>query len=254
MKVVNLFSKVPKNHRQSLSTRRLIIGSAQDSTLTLTTYLTPSTQKKYLPIRLFLARHGETYWNVEERLQGQLDSDLTTLGQQQAQRLAEYVAQHNIQAVFSSPLARAQKTAQICAQRSQIPIITCNSLIERHLGQWQKKKINVVKSLPDYFPVFCRVNHASPPDGESGIDAAQRFSMGLSNLLLTYLEEQIAPTSTAQTALSVAVVAHGEVMRCFMANVDPTLNSSTQNAFHLFTNAGVTELLFHAKTRTFTRC
>ena len=45
---------------------------------------------------LYLARHGETQWNKEQRFQGQLDSELTDVGKQQSAKIAHQLANNNI--------------------------------------------------------------------------------------------------------------------------------------------------------------
>lgn len=64
---------------------------------------------------LYLMRHGQTQWNVEERMQGRLDSPLTALGIKQAQRQARVIEGigHAGIARFASPQGRAQQTAEI---------------------------------------------------------------------------------------------------------------------------------------------
>ena len=64
----------------------------------------------------YLARHGQTEWNIEGRIQGQLDSPLTALGKQQALLLAEQCKMLSITSLLTSPLGRALATAELCAK------------------------------------------------------------------------------------------------------------------------------------------
>lgn len=64
-------------------------------------------------MRIILARHGQTDWNLEARLQGQKDIPLNLHGQRQAQFLAACLTDSQITKAFSSPLARAQETAEM---------------------------------------------------------------------------------------------------------------------------------------------
>lgn len=87
---------------------------------------------------LYILRHGETVWNVEGRLQGRFDSELTAQGVAQAQ------AQHSILrardltgfAAISSPQGRARATAQIALDGLIAPIATDDALCEVGLGAW----------------------------------------------------------------------------------------------------------------------
>jgi broad specificity phosphatase PhoE len=67
---------------------------------------------------LLLVRHGETDWNAEGRLQGHTDRPLNEYGRRQAQRLADELAGEELEAIYSSDLARARETAEIVGERS----------------------------------------------------------------------------------------------------------------------------------------
>jgi len=74
---------------------------------------------------IYLLRHGQTEWNLEGRYQGQLNSPLTPLGQEQARKNALKLQKYlNINKVklFASPLGRARETAEIIAQQSGLEI------------------------------------------------------------------------------------------------------------------------------------
>ena len=61
--------------------------------------------------QLYFVRHGETEWNAIRRMQGQLNSNLNARGQAQADDHGKLLAQHDIQAMFVSPLDRTRQTA-----------------------------------------------------------------------------------------------------------------------------------------------
>jgi hypothetical protein len=71
-------------------------------------------------LRIYLARHGETDWNVEHRLQGCTDTALNATGRQQAARLAERLKGIHLDAIYSSTLTRSRDTAEIA--RGQVPL------------------------------------------------------------------------------------------------------------------------------------
>ncbi|MFC0674037.1 histidine phosphatase family protein [Brachybacterium hainanense] len=83
---------------------------------------------------LYLARHGQTAWNVQRRWQGQLDSPLTEQGRQAAMALARFVVEHSMDAVFSSPLTRAQSTATLAAEAVGVELRVLPDLAEVHHG------------------------------------------------------------------------------------------------------------------------
>lgn len=87
-----------------------------------------------MPERLFLARHGQTTWNLEHRLQGQLDSPLTEDGIAQAKSIAARLAGAGIRTVCTSPLGRARQTAIIIAERLEADLVEIAELAEVHHG------------------------------------------------------------------------------------------------------------------------
>jgi broad specificity phosphatase PhoE len=88
------------------------------------------------PVRILLARHGETEFNVQGRWQGQADSPLTTRGQAQARELGRALAIDPIGAVYSSDLGRAAQTAAVVAAPHGLTVITDPRLREIAVGAW----------------------------------------------------------------------------------------------------------------------
>ncbi|KAL6763539.1 phosphoglycerate mutase [Haematococcus lacustris] len=86
---------------------------------------------------LHVTRHGETDWNKEHRLQGQLDPDLNDTGRAQAMQLAEHFAGSHLDAIYSSDLKRAVHTAHAIAEGKSMQVVQRAGLRERHLGELQ---------------------------------------------------------------------------------------------------------------------
>ena len=87
--------------------------------------------------RILAIRHGETAWNVDTRIQGQIDIPLNDHGCWQAQQLAKALVDEDIDAIYASDLSRAFDTAQAVASTKQIPIEAHPQLRERHFGDFQ---------------------------------------------------------------------------------------------------------------------
>ena len=87
--------------------------------------------------RLLLVRHGETDWNADGRLQGQTDRTLSEFGRQQARRLADELAAEDLEAIYSSDLARARETAEIVGARVGLPVMLDRGLREKDWGTWE---------------------------------------------------------------------------------------------------------------------
>jgi len=87
-------------------------------------------------LRLYIARHGETTWNVEHRLQGWTDVPLDETGKRQAAALAESLKGVRLDAIYSSTLSRSRDTAQIVAGKT-MTVKSLDSLRERNYGHFQ---------------------------------------------------------------------------------------------------------------------
>jgi probable phosphoglycerate mutase len=86
---------------------------------------------------LCLVRHGETAWNAEGRVQGQLDIPLNGAGLAQARSVARVLSKEKFAAIYSSDLTRARQTAQPAADLLQKQVALSESLRERHYGVFQ---------------------------------------------------------------------------------------------------------------------
>jgi uncharacterized phosphatase len=87
-------------------------------------------------MKIYLIRHGETDWNLQGRFQGREDIPLNQNGINQALRCGEAIKGENFQAVITSPLIRAKKTAQIIAECVAIDhVIIEKDIIERDFSK-----------------------------------------------------------------------------------------------------------------------
>ncbi len=86
---------------------------------------------------LLLVRHGETDWNADGRLQGHTDRPLSDYGRWQARRLAEELADEELDAIYASDLARARETAEIVAEPLGLPVVLDPDLREKNWGNWE---------------------------------------------------------------------------------------------------------------------
>ena len=94
---------------------------------------------------IMLIRHGDTDWNAEEIFRGRADVGLNEAGIKQAELLAKYLADERIVAIYSSPLKRALKTAEIIAISHHVDVITAAELIDFDYGEWQGLSHDTVK-------------------------------------------------------------------------------------------------------------
>jgi broad specificity phosphatase PhoE len=92
-------------------------------------------QDRHVPQRAFVVRHGQTVWNSEGRLHGQLDAPLTADGIAQARSAADLLVGSGVRTVCSSPLGRALRTAVVIAERIGAELIQVPDLAEMDLGE-----------------------------------------------------------------------------------------------------------------------
>ncbi|HUL64288.1 MAG TPA: histidine phosphatase family protein [Burkholderiaceae bacterium] len=151
---------------------------------------------------LLLIRHGETAWNAESRIQGQLDVPLSNAGIWQAGRLAQRLAGERIDAIFASDLARAWLTAQPIGHSRQVDAVPDLRLRERHFGIFQGHTLDEISTR--WPGEFASWRERDPewviPGGESGREFIERVLDAL---------DEIAQRHAGQM---VAVVAHGGVL------------------------------------------
>jgi len=118
---------------------------------------------------IILIRHGETIWNLEERLQGQLDSPLTPLGIAQVQAVAIRLQDEKFSALYSSDSGRAWQTANAIATRTGHTIMVDARLREKHFGIVHGLTIAEVQA--NHPAIYAERSMHSPdyaaPEGES---------------------------------------------------------------------------------------
>lgn len=96
-------------------------------------------------MKIYLVRHGETNWNLEQKMQGSYDSDLTENGVNDAKLLGESLKNINFNAIYSSPLGRAADTAKYVAGDRDIEIIYKDELKEMNFGIFEGELYEDIK-------------------------------------------------------------------------------------------------------------
>jgi len=101
-------------------------------------------QRKYC--KFYIARHGETIWNVQRRMQGHQDSPLTENGINQAKKVGEMLKDIKFAHAFSSDLIRAKRTAEIISADHDLVVKTSQLLRESRLGKFEGVELEIFLS------------------------------------------------------------------------------------------------------------
>jgi len=110
----------------------------------------PPLPSKPSPARLLLVRHGQSTWNREHRIQGQLDPPLSEEGRRQAMRVGRRLARHRLVGFYSSDLKRALETAQVIGAETGGSPSPTTALREIYLGDWEGlSTLELARRFPD---------------------------------------------------------------------------------------------------------
>ncbi len=164
-----------------------------------------------------LLRHGQTEYNAGSRMQGQLDTDLTDLGRDQAAAAAEVLAKRQPIVIVSSDLRRAFDTATALAERAGLPVASDVRLRETHLGDWQGLTHHEVDDVAPGARLEWRDDARwAPHGGESRVDVARR-SVPVVEELAADLGEWGSGEAGDASDRPVVLVAHGGLIAALTA-------------------------------------
>lgn len=158
----------------------------------------------------YLFRHGETEFNRLKLRQGQgVNVRLNGTGKKQAEELAKSAENLGIEVIYSSPLVRAKQTADIVAEKLNVPVIIMSDLTEGDFGKAEGMYENVVCARwpeiinnwysPDYMDICF-------PEGETKRHILERMTRAVNELLKT--QES-----------NIAVSSHSSALRLFLMSI-----------------------------------
>ena len=151
---------------------------------------------------LYIVRHGQTDWNVEKRYAGRTDVPLNDIGIQQANTVKDELKNVEFDVVFSSPLKRAYKTAQIICNKK---IITDERIIERSNGDLEGKLKNEIKEEIDFNDPNNNLYNI-----ESIIDFRNRINNFLDEVTKKYKNKNVLIVTHAGVAIYMRCYFEGE--------------------------------------------
>lgn len=158
---------------------------------------------------IYLIRHCEAMGNKMRLFQGSTNCDIGDTGAKQLEFLGERFKNINLDAVYSSPLIRTQKTAHAVADNHNLPVIIRENLVELHGGVVEgrpfQEAFNSIEGLADTWN-----NHPqdfAPQGGEAMRDAYVR------------IYDEILSLAQLNRQKTIAAATHGGVLRCLMCRV-----------------------------------
>ena len=156
---------------------------------------------------LLIIRHGQTTYNIEHRLPGQLKGiELNDTGRQQAARLAEALTILPISAIISSPLERAVATAEFLTKGRDLSIQLEPDLMDTDIGPWAGKTINDVSKGDPAWKAYVKDPTVAPEGVETFPQVQQR--------VVAAVERWCAQEIGAYPAF----VAHADVVKLLLAH------------------------------------
>lgn len=183
--------------------------------------------------RIYLIRHGETEDADSRRYKGHIDVPLSENGIAQVKRLSEYFVQNcsklfnavqrssgSLDAVYSSDLGRAVKSAEIIAGPFGLKPVIKKGLKERNFGVWEGMTFDEIsKKWPDAFGAWAaNPLKFSPMEGESTLEARDRTLPVFHEIVDKHKEQNIA------------IVSHGGVIRIILCEL---LGIPLENIFRI---------------------
>ena len=144
------------------------------------------------PTTTILLRHGQTEFSTERRFAGRGDIALTDNGRMQAAATAARLAARRIDAIVTSPLQRARRTAEAVAAATGAPLAVDDGLVEADFGKWEGLTFGAAaQRWPGEMSAWLASADVAPPGGESLADAARRVLAALDRLLAAHQRETL---------------------------------------------------------------
>jgi len=186
---------------------------------------------------LYLIRHGATEGQEEKRYKGSIDVPISKTGIGQIKKTGEFIRAalrgSHLSAVYSSPLSRAVRSAEIIASSFGLQPVIVPDLRERHFGVWEGMTLTEISErYPDEFRAWASnpLEH-SPLGGESTLQVRDRIIPVYEEIISRHQGENIA------------IAGHGGVNRIVLCHV---LGMPLENIFRVEQdNAAVNIIAFY---------
>ncbi len=147
-------------------------------------------------LEIYFVRHGESVGNREDRFRGRHDFPLNENGIRQAHALRDTLGDVQFDAIYSSPLSRTLKTAEILAD-GKLPVLIDEGFNNISLGDWENKlKSEIEENYPELWRLWTTEPEKLAYPGLETLDTVRRRShAALMNLVRKHKEGRIAVVS-----------------------------------------------------------
>lgn len=187
-------------------------------------------------VPFYFVRHGQTDYNKDNKIMGQIDIPLNEVGLEQAQTVAKSIARLEISHIISSPLKRALQTSEIIASTINKPFIVIDELMQNHLGIWEGRSKEEFLNETGIENLFEHWKMGGDIEGaESWINFVSRISVGLSSALTKTMHHENPilivghkPTYWAISQILNAKIVEIEAKNCGVYFFTPPASDSNQ--------------------------
>lgn len=156
---------------------------------------------------IYIVRHGQTDWNAKGIIQGETDMPLNSEGVKQAKQLSKNLQDIKFDAIFSSDLVRAKKTAEIIAMERELAVAITRLLRERRFGKFEGQPYQMMHQFNQTWEKLStkeRTRLRADQGSETDEEVVSRFITFIREVAVVYLEK------------TVLIVAHGGLMRAIL--------------------------------------
>ena len=168
---------------------------------------------------ILLIRHGQTDWNLEQRVQGHTDIELNETGLMQAKKTAVFLLEHHrdISAIYSSDLKRASATAQETANLFHLKVQLSEKLREVNTGEAEGMKIS--EKVNKYKDEWKKIAENYPNKREAWKQTAIAGEESLDELYKR-IETELLFLGKKYKDKKIAIFSHGKAIRAFIAHIE----------------------------------
>lgn len=183
--------------------------------------------------KIFLIRHGQTDWNLTDKIQGHTDIPLNIMGKMQAQKVAQFLQRKtsSLAALYSSDLQRAHQTAKEISKVFSLEIILTTDLREGNFG----KAEGLTKQ--EFHDLYGPYNHLALPEA---LEAEPRDQVVAR--VTSYLHKIVQK----HKGQDIAVVTHGGALRSLLTHLEYNVAD-----LPAVTNESITTLIWHENRQAF---